>query len=207
MRSVFVSLAAVCAGAQLALAEPRWPAVGDGYTFTAPSACQLTRATAEACTDQMARFADARASAAAAGKSLLVVFGATWCPSCKGLKTALPESLSDGLAARVQIVEITISTLVDRKIRPVPSGEAVYQALKVARPGFQSRAIPFIALVEPVSGRTSARNLDDLEQAGGWNRAALARAIDLALIEANGGASAPSEPGWLRRKWMRWVAE
>jgi thiol-disulfide isomerase/thioredoxin len=188
-------------------AEPRWPPPDAGYIFVPAPGCDRPRPTApgEACADQMAVFVAARADAAASGKALLVIFGATWCPSCKGLRIALPEALSEaGLAQRVHVVDITLSTLDRGKITPVPSGDAVRADLLRARPDFKQRAIPFFAFIAPETGLTSARNLDDLEQNGTWSRKGLAHVLKLAQDEAHGGQAAPTEPSWLTRKWRRW---
>jgi thiol-disulfide isomerase/thioredoxin len=192
-----------------------WELPPAGYSFTATPGCDGPRPTStiyDACVDQMALFTRARTEAYGAGKQLLIVFGATWCPSCKSLKAALPSSdvlgrSIDGkaLSDRVQLVEIAVSTLALGRVTSVPSGQAVLEGIMAAPAKVKLRAVPFLVVLDPVSGRTSARNLDDLEaNGGGWNRAGLAVVIAAADVETRGGAAANPEPGWLQRKWLRW---
>ncbi len=188
-------------------AQATWPNPDPAYGFVPAAGCDRPRPTGStaACTDHMVAFVKARAEAAAAGKSLLVVFGATWCPSCKTMQTALPEALvAGGLAGRLHVVDVTISTVAMGKVTEVPSGETVRADLMRARPDFRQRAIPFFAMIDPATGRTSARNLDDLEQGGSWSRTGLAGVLALAEAEVRGGQTAPGEPSWFGRKWRRW---
>ncbi len=194
------------------LTEPRWPAPVATYRFEMTPGCRPPSSSPStgACADQMARFIAARSEAASNGKTLLVVFGATWCPSCKSLAKILPAAVSDSgsmSGGRIHVVDITLSTLHAGKVTAVPSGEAVRADLMTARPDFKQRAIPFIAVLDPVSGATSARNLDDLEQAGAWNTTRLAHILAAAEREALGQGSAPAEPSWLARKWKRWFGD
>lgn len=216
MSRIAIAVAVALLGATPAAAG--WTVPPAGYTFIAAAGCEKpNRAPSiyDACADQMRLFTEARTRAFAEKKTLLVVFGATWCPSCRTMKTALPSPEVMGrtfqgrpLGDRVEVVEIAISTLAGSKMVSVPSGEAVHAGLKAARPEFVQRTIPFIAVVDPVTGRTSARNLDDLEaRNGGWNRDALATVIADADTEARGGRKAPGEPGWLMRKWQRWFGQ
>ena len=212
MLRALITIILLVTGQSAAMAsDNRWPAVAAGVVFTPTSGCEKPSRRTEFydnCADQMVLFTKAHAEATAAGKTLLVVFGATWCPSCKGLKTALPAPLSVGPAShgqQVHVVEIALSTLVAGRVAIIPSGEAVRANLTIARPDFKQRAIPFLAAINPVTGRTSVRNLDDLEYAGTWNEAALSRVVDDLVVGARGGAKSAHEPGWLMRKWRRWT--
>jgi hypothetical protein len=142
---------------------------------------------------------------------LLVVFGANWCPSCRSLEATLARPdfqarlfKDKALKDRLHTVAIGISLLHDGRVKDVPSGQAVLRAVLAERPDVKQRVIPFIAVIDPVSGKTSSRNLDDLENSNGWNAAAIATVVFAADEESRGGPRAPSEPGWLKRKWMRW---
>lgn len=194
---------------QAALAAPA------GYRFQQPTACGGPKAPAliyNICADQVALFTEALGRSAASGKSLVVVFGATWCPSCKALKAVVPSAdlysaAPDGkpLIERVAITEIAISTLENGRVRGVPSGEAVLGLVLKQRPEAKQRAVPFLAVVDPKSGRTFVRNLDDLEPVAGngWSVERVAAVISAGDIEVRGGAAAAREPGWLGRKWQR----
>jgi thiol-disulfide isomerase/thioredoxin len=171
---------------------------------------RATQAIYNPCADQMAIYDAGLAEAKAAGKSLAIVFGATWCPSCRSLKTVMPSAAwfaERNLGQRVHVVEIAISTLHAGKVTPVPSGVAVLDRLLAVRSDVKSRAVPFLGAVDAATGRVYLRNLDDLEprQGGGWSVSELARVADEADIEVRGGIKAASEPGWLMRKWQRLV--
>lgn len=208
---------AILIGALVALASPsaadlRLPP--PGYHFAQAPGCERPSRQPKIyddCADQMALFVRARAEAFGAKKQILVVFGANWCPSCRSLKAALATSAFNSrafkgvpLQDRVHVVEIAISLLHQGRVQAVPSGQAVLDAVLAARPDVKQRVIPFIAVVDPVTGRTAARNLDDLEGTGGWNIDAVATVVAAADEETRGGAKAPGEPGWLKRKWLRW---
>ena len=199
------------AGAPPAAAES-WQ-VPSGYMFEPLPGCVNGRVSTplyNACADQMTTFTAAVTRAKFADKSLLIVFGATWCPSCKSLKTVLPSpewfAMQD-LANRIEVTEIAISTLQAGRVTAVPSGVAVLDAVLASRTDVKQRAVPFLVVVHPVSGRVSARNLDDLEprNGSGWDVAELARIAAVADTAVRGGAKATAEPGWLMRKWLRLV--
>lgn len=186
-----------------------------GYVFEKPAACQNGKTPAliyNICVDQMAHFTDALGRSAASGKSLVVIFGATWCPSCKSLKAVMPSvefyaAAPSGkpLLDRVAVAEIAISTLENGKVRAVHSGDAVLSLVQSKRPEVKQRAVPFLAVIDSKSGRTFVRNLDDVEPVagGGWSTTRLAELISAADIEVRGGDAVPGEPGWLARKWQR----
>lgn len=162
------------------------------------------------CEDQGAILSTAREEAKRQGKLLLVVFGATWCPSCKVLHKQM-----DGLAAAplgadktrsvgsVYLpVEIATSTLNGARREAVATGEAVLQASLSRAPGVTVRGVPFIAVVDPADGgRVVARNLDDLEGEQGFDTNRLTRFLAAAERHIRHGEAAPSEPGWIARKF------
>jgi thiol-disulfide isomerase/thioredoxin len=198
--------------AATANAELRLPPAG--YAFTPAPGCDRPQRGVKIyddCADQMVLFQKARAEAFGAKKQLLVVFGANWCPSCRSLEATLarPEFQArpfKGIAMkdRVLPVALGISLLHDGRVKDVPSGQAVLKAILAKRPDVKHRTIPFIAVIDPVTGMTSTRNLDDLESGNGWNAAAVATVVFAADEESRGGPRAPGEPGWLTRKWLRW---
>jgi thiol-disulfide isomerase/thioredoxin len=199
----FLAAALALAVAQPAVADLRLPP--PGYTFTPAPGCDRPSRQVKLyddCADQMALFLRARAEAYGAQKQLLVVFGANWCPSCRSLKSTIssPRVMDrvfkgTALKDRVHVLEVAVSLLHQGRVTAVPSGQAVLAAVLMAKPGVRHRAIPFMATIDPVSGKVSARNLDDLDGPNGWLGDGVATVV---------AAAAPREPGWLRRKWLRW---
>jgi thiol-disulfide isomerase/thioredoxin len=213
-RKAAIVLVATLSVTTVPVAASGWQLPPQGYTFQPAPGCDRPQRGIQiydSCADQMNLFLKARAEAYGAKKQLMVVFGANWCPSCKSFKAALTSPLVLGrtfnqktLQDRVHIVEIATSTLHQGRVVPVPSGEAVLRGLLASRPDVKARVIPFIAMVDPVAGKVSARNLDDLDGPQGWDLPAVASMMAAAEDEVRGGKPAPSEPGWVMRKWRRW---
>jgi thiol-disulfide isomerase/thioredoxin len=197
------------------MAEPAWPAQKSTVTFQSPSRCASSANAAvlrpnearyPVCSDQMAAFTDALADANQAKKLLIVEFGATWCPWCKSLQTQFKTgTLAD--PAKFHVVEIGLSTIsASGKRETVASGEAVLALVLAQRPDVQLRAVPFIAIVDPNRpSRTVARNLDDLESDSHSQHMAprIREFITAAQSSIEQGTTAPGEPTWLRKKWIR----
>ena len=157
-----------------------------------------------------------------AEKRLLIVeFGATWCPWCKSLQAQWPTPELLGhkgggldMGATFDVVEIGISTLHAGRMTDVASGHAVLDHVLAATNGAKLKSVPFLAVIDPQDrSKTVARGLDDFEQPGtGRHAPSLIRAY---LADAHDymrkDAAAPSEPGWLRKKfsraWTRLVGE
>lgn len=164
------------------------------------------------CSDQTALFAGALAEARATGKLLLVTFGATWCSSCAGLQRRIktpdvlghaPDSIDYG--ASFHHLEIGVSATEKGQKVALPSGEAVLQLVLARAPGVKLRAVPFLAVVDPTRPeRTFARNLDDLETRDGIDPARFRAVLAEAYAAVRAGAPSSAEPGWLRRKLIRW---
>jgi thiol-disulfide isomerase/thioredoxin len=212
LAALVVSLFAA-ASYQRVFADPRLPP--PDYQFSPAPGCtrqqKFQPRIYDDCADQMSLFQRARAEAFGAKKQVLVVFGANWCPSCRTFKTLTesPDFVSrpfkgKPLAERLHMVEIAVSRLHEGKVASVPSGEAVLNGVLAARPDLKQRTIPFIAVIDPITGRISARNLDDLAGPAGWHASAVATVLAAADDESRGGPKAPGEPGWLKRKWQRW---
>lgn len=193
-----------------------------GYRFETPAFCledarlpkpRPGQAAYDVCADQMALFARGLADAKAQDRLLLVTFGATWCPSCASLQKAMAapdlpggKGQASRLGRAFHHIEIGISTLDKGAKTDMPSGEAVLQVVLTGAAGAKVRAIPFIAVVDPARmQRIWARNIDDIEgRGGGFDLARLRELLDEAHVYVRGGGAAPSEPGWLKRKWLRW---
>ena len=195
-----------------------------GYAFKAAEPCienperaskpqRPGDAVYRACDDQMAILSKGLEQAKAQGKLLLVTFGAPWCPVCANLQKLLP---ADGVLRHkgdaldyghtFHHIEIALSTLHKGKITPIPSGDAVLSAVLFRAPGTKLRAIPFLAVIDPVKpDRAWARNMDDVYQADGKIEAQRMRALlgDAHAYLTSGGP-APNEPGWFRRKLTKW---
>ena len=208
----------------LAVAPARAQVPPAAYTFTPAAPCledavraakpsRPSDAAYRVCDDQMALLAQGLADAKAAGKLLLVKFGATWCPWCATLQKLMPTAEVLGrkgdkldYGATFLAIEIGLSTVYKGKKADIPSGEAVLAWTLQRAPGVKVRAIPFIAVIDPANPeRVWARNLEDINQAEGKVEAPKLRAL---LVEAHtfhkAGGPAPSEPGWLRLKIRHW---
>lgn len=195
-----------------------------GYTFTKAAPCvedaeraakplRPTDAKYDVCADQMAIYTKGLADAKASGKLLLVKFGATWCPWCATLQRAMdgPELFGrkgDGLdlATTYHHVEIGLSMIHKGKKEVIPSGEAVLALILKSTPDVKIRAIPFVAVVDPVNpSRVFARNIDDVARKDGTHDLVRVRQVFIdAHAVVTGQGTAQSEPGWLKRKWLRW---
>lgn len=205
----------------LALMAPTLPARAAptlppaGYAFTPAPGCEdgvTIPAIYDACADQMAVLTAALQKAAGADRRLLVVFGATWCPACRQLKVMLQRGVPElagrePVSPRLHMVEIAVSMLHRGRVTAVPSGNAALQVVLAERRDVKLRAVPFIAVIDPVSGRVSARNLDDLEdpRTSTLDPQKFAAILAAAEQEAATGVKAPAEPGWFARKWRRWT--
>ncbi len=219
MRLIIILLALVLFAAP-AQADA-WAVPPQAYAHSAIARCaqattaklQPNEARYEICADQMTLFTAALSQARAENRLLIVDFGATWCPWCRSLQGQLQSPALFGttggrveLAAAFQVLEIGLSTLHAGRRIDVPSGHAVLGEVLAAAKGAKLRSVPFLAVIDPNDAtKTVVRNLDDFEQAGaGTHDAALVRAF---LAEAHDhirqGATAPTEPGWLRKKFTR----
>lgn len=195
------------------------------YRFEMPQACldnaekasrpvRSTAARYAVCADQMALFTKALAEARAAQKLVLVTFGATWCPSCAHLQRQLPTvdvlGHQDGnldFGRAFHHVEIATSATDKGQKIAIASGEAVLALVMSRVTGVDVRAIPFVAVVDPDSReRVFARNIDDLAigPAGAFDPVRLRAILQQAHAHVRTGAPATTEPGWLRRKFLRW---
>lgn len=167
------------------------------------------------CEDQMALLAAGLEEARREGKLLLVKLGANWCPNCRALHKQLtgPEPAnvlgpSSRLAKTFHVVEIATSALVEGRVKPVPSGEAVLKLLTAAAPDTKVRAIPILAFLDPArTNRVFLRHVDDLVPRGqtAADPKQLGDMLQAAEQSIRQGAAPPAEPGWLRRKLRRFL--
>lgn len=196
-----------------------------GYEFEAPAPCREAGATAmkaerprdaryEICADQMTIFMRGLEEARRSDKLLLVTFGATWCPWCATLQRQLPNddllgrgSGETDLGKRFHHIEIGTSATVRGVRHAIPSGERVLDLIRSRAAGVEVRAIPFVAVVDPrTAARVGARNIDDLALTGrgAFDAPRLAATLRQLHDYVRGEAPEAAEPGWLKRKWLRW---
>ncbi len=227
MRNLYLALMLLCLSP--AAHADSWGAAPTGYAYSPAARCadaaaatlKPNEARYEICTDQMTLFTAALAKARAEKRLLIVEFGATWCPWCKSLQAQWPTPELLGhkgggldLGATFDVAEIGISTLHAGRMIDVASGHAVLDHVLAATNGVKLKSVPFLAVIDPQDrSKTVARGLDDFEQPGtGRHAPSLIRAY---LADAHDymrkDAAAPSEPGWLRKKfsraWARLVGE
>lgn len=202
-----------------------WSAPPQDYSFEPPVPCRDApdRAARPArprdaryavCADQMALFLRAVAEARAGGKLLLVTFGATWCEWCANLQRQLASpglfgspTGSGALGTDFHHVEIGISMTFKGEKSAIPSGERVLAHVLSRAKSVAARSVPFVAVIDPTSAdRVAARNLDDIAigSRGEFDVERLRDVLNQAAAHVRSGASAPAEPGWLRRKLLRW---
>jgi thiol-disulfide isomerase/thioredoxin len=183
----------------------------------AAAAIRPNEARYEICADQMALFIAALEKARAVNRLLIVDFGATWCPWCRSLQGQWPtpallghKSANLDFATTFDVLKVGISAIDGGRRVDIPSGHAVLDHVLAATGGTKLRSVPFLAVIDPNDmAKAIGRNLDDFElESAGKHDPAFVRAY---LTEAHAfmrkGATAPSEPGWLRKKfnrgWMR----
>lgn len=164
----------------------------------------------QVCSDQMAVLTKGLADAKAAGKLLLVTFGATWCPYCAALQKAMPtadvlDHPGSDFRRTFHHIEIGVSTIDKGNKAQIPSGDATLKAVLKHAPGVKIRAIPFLAVIDPNKPeRVYARNVDDTAgQDGGFDFAKFRGLLTEAQGFVRGAGAAPNEPSWLVRKWLR----
>ncbi len=164
------------------------------------------------CADQIVLLAEALDEARRSRRLLLIEFGATWCPSCRGLQHALRDpallgaDLASGTLSRdIVKVSIGLSMVTGGRMRAVDSGEAILTRLLASEPGVRMRAYPLIALINPDdASRAFVRNLDDIVLDGARVPAEpLARLLAAARDHLRAGQAVPTEPGWVMRKLSR----
>lgn len=168
------------------------------------------------CADQVLQFGEALDKARRSRRLLLVEFGATWCPSCRGLQHALRDpdllggDLESGPLARDLVkISIGLSSLAAGRMVDVDGGHAVLARLLSAQPHARMRAYPMIAVIEPDdTGRVFIRNLDDFVLDGKRSHVASLRSmLEEARDAVRTGRTTTSEPSWIARKlgrfWQR----
>lgn len=184
-----------------------------------PAACPDTGARVVSkypvCEDQQRVLGSAVASAKAAGKLLIIEFGATWCPQCAALDRTLPGPEVMGfqggrvdLAKTFDVVKIGTSTLANGKLTPVPQGEAILAHVLAKAKDAEWHGWPFLAVIDPGNDAIAfTRNTNDLMRDAGSHDPAMLRE---ALVNAHDflrlGKAPPPEPrpGLLSRVY-HWI--
>ena len=141
-----------------------------GYEYKPSPACPVPTVAYKGCEDQVAILKAALEQAKAEGKLLIVVFGADWCPWCRALDIMIPSDQimgfkGDGLdyRARFKLTKIAVSVIARPRNSPVPSGIALIDLVAAEAGITKPPGIPFIAVINPRSGKVFARNTEDLE--------------------------------------------
>jgi len=117
--------------------------------------------------DARAEIDRARASAAAAGRQVLVVFGANWCGDCRVLDTAMKqEPLKSVIDARFVVVKVDVG----RFNRNVDVAERYGVPLK--------KGVPTIAVLGADGGAVFATSGGELADARSMGEAELRRFFD-----------------------------
>jgi thiol-disulfide isomerase/thioredoxin len=158
-----LALAGAAARADLRLPPP-------GYEYKPAAACPVPTVAYKGCEDQVGVLKAALEEAKAQDKLLLVVFGADWCPSCRVLDLTLPSDKVLGFKgdsidykARFNLTKIAVSVIARPRNSPVPSGIKLIDLVAAEGGIFQPPPIPFIAVINPRTGKVFARNTFDLE--------------------------------------------
>lgn len=165
----------------------------------------------DVCADQMALLVAGLETARRNGQLLLVEIGATWCVWCAVLQGQLHDPALKAIGFDVDqafhILPIGVSTLHRGQQAEIPSGRAVLDEMLARASGALARTTPFIVVIDPRdTSRLFARNLDDLAltSEGRFDQARLSNVLRSAHDHVRQHAAAPSEPGWFRRKLIRW---
>lgn len=145
-----------------------------GYAYRETTGCPFPTVVYAACEDQMQRLGKGLAAAKADGKLLLIVIGADWCPWCRALEKILPtdkvlgrkDALFD-FTSTYAYINIATSAVVNGKRQPVPSGEAAQAFVMSRAEGKIGRAIPYLIIVDPRSGKVVHSGAAHLEDT--WN--------------------------------------
>lgn len=185
---IIVSTAITIAGAS-AHAEVKLPP--QGYEYKPPPACPVATTAYKGCEDQVAILAAALEEAKAQDKLLLVVFGADWCPWCRALDIMIPSEeimgfKGDGFEykGRFNFTKIAVSVIAKPKNAPVPSGVTLIDLIAAEAGIKQAPGIPFIAVINPKTGKVFARDTEDLENNTATSKGHHAEKVRAVLREA-----------------------
>jgi len=136
--------------------------VGNARAADAPGACSDTGKVYKICGDQQATFDGKLREAKGAGKMLVVVIGADWCPWCVSLDKMLKDpSFGKGFAKNFVFTNVG---LYNGKAQ-VPSGERILDQIKTqAHYTKKIDGIPVLAVVNPSSGKATLIDTEPLEK-------------------------------------------
>jgi thioredoxin-related protein len=97
-------------------------------------------------------------------KSLLVVFGADWCPWCLSLNKIFHDpKLQKKLSGKYELLEIGVYAY-DSKEK-IPSGFAVLeQVKKLANVTQEQKGVPLLAMINPSTGKAAFIDTEPLEK-------------------------------------------
>lgn len=116
------------------------------------------------CKDQAPKFTEALDRAKKNNKSLLVVFGADWCPWCVSLnKIFHSDKNKEKVSSKYEVFEVGLYAYDGRE--KIPSGIAILdQVKKMAQDNRKQNGIPILAVVNPAKNKAALINTGPLEK-------------------------------------------
>ncbi len=125
------------------------------------AACDDTKLIYKVCTDQEKLFEQSSAEAKKAGKKLIVVMGADWCPWCVSLNRIFGVEEFAKEFPSYQLAEIGVYKERDR----FASGDKVLERLmKAAGEKTKPKGVPILAVFNPKSGKARFVDTEPLEK-------------------------------------------
>ena len=162
-----------------------------GYEYKPSPACPVPTTAYKGCEDQVEVLKAALEEAKRQDKLLLVVFGADWCPWCRALDIMIPSDeimgfKGDGFdyKARYNFAKIAVSVIAKPRNAPVPSGITLIDLVAADAGIKKAPGIPFIAVINPKTGKVFARDTEDLENNTATTKGHHAEKVRAVLREA-----------------------
>jgi len=130
-----------------------------GLSASAAPECTDAGKIYKVCANQELLYEAALAKAKAAGRPLIVVIGAEWCPWCVSLHKEL--NASEAVQKNYAVVDIALYQAKEK----LPTGIAVQEKLvSQAKKPSKMEGIPFMAVVNPANSKVALINTEPLEK-------------------------------------------
>ena len=162
-----------------------------GYEYKPSPACPVPTTAYKGCEDQVEVLKAALEEAKRQDKLLLVVFGADWCPWCRALDIMIPSDEIMGFKGdgydykgRYNFAKIAVSVIARPRNAPVPSGITLIDLVAADAGIKKAPGIPFIAVINPKTGKVFARDTEDLENNTATTKGHHAEKVRAVLREA-----------------------